>query len=68
VLLNTNDDRKAVPGLRAGDSVLPLGMAIKTAGKNPGFALGSTTDALGSWSNAAQVLHVDGRAALIASG
>jgi 2,4-diketo-3-deoxy-L-fuconate hydrolase len=55
-LLNVNDNGKAVPGIRAGDSVLPLEAAFKAAGKNPGFALGSTKDVLGAWSKAAPAL------------
>ena len=55
-LLNIDDNGKAVPGIRAGDSVLPLEAAFRAAGKSPGFALGSTKDVLGAWSKAAPAL------------
>jgi 2-keto-4-pentenoate hydratase/2-oxohepta-3-ene-1,7-dioic acid hydratase in catechol pathway len=55
-LLNINDNGKPVPGIRAGDSVLPLEIGLKAAGKSPAFALASTKDVLGAWSKAAPLL------------
>jgi 2,4-didehydro-3-deoxy-L-rhamnonate hydrolase len=55
-LLNIDDNSKAVPGIRAGDSVLPLEAAFKATGRSPGFPLASTKDVLGAWKRAAPML------------
>ena len=55
-LLNIDDNGKGVPGIRAGDSVLPLDAAFKAIGKNPGFGLASTKDVLGAWGRSAPAL------------
>jgi 2-keto-4-pentenoate hydratase/2-oxohepta-3-ene-1,7-dioic acid hydratase in catechol pathway len=55
-LLNIDDNGRAVPGIRVGESVLPLEAAFAAAGDNPGFALGSTKDVLGAWSKAQPAL------------
>jgi 2,4-didehydro-3-deoxy-L-rhamnonate hydrolase len=57
-LLNFDDNGKAVPGIKAGDAVLPLQAAFDALGKHPGFALASTKDVLGAWSKAVPALSV----------
>jgi 2-keto-4-pentenoate hydratase/2-oxohepta-3-ene-1,7-dioic acid hydratase in catechol pathway len=55
-LLNISDNGRAVPGIRAGDSVLPLAAAFKAIGRSPGFPFASTKDVLGGWSEAGPAL------------
>jgi 2,4-didehydro-3-deoxy-L-rhamnonate hydrolase len=55
-LLNISDNGRAVPGIRAGDSVLALEAAFTATGRSPGFPLASTKDVLGEWSKAGPAL------------
>jgi 2-keto-4-pentenoate hydratase/2-oxohepta-3-ene-1,7-dioic acid hydratase in catechol pathway len=55
-LLNFADDGRAVPAVKVGEQVLPVGAALAAAGKSAGFSAASTKDILAAWPAAEPVL------------
>jgi 2-keto-4-pentenoate hydratase/2-oxohepta-3-ene-1,7-dioic acid hydratase in catechol pathway len=55
-LLNFADGKVAVPAIKVGEHVLPVGAALATSGKTPAFPTGSTKDILAHWAAAEAAL------------
>jgi hypothetical protein len=55
-LLNFADDGRAVPAIKVGEQILPVGAALSATGKSAAFPHASTKDILGAWPDAEPVL------------
>jgi 2-keto-4-pentenoate hydratase/2-oxohepta-3-ene-1,7-dioic acid hydratase in catechol pathway len=55
-LLNFADGGAAVPAIKVGEHVLPVGAALAASGKTPAFPTGSTKDILAHWAAAEAAL------------
>jgi 2,4-didehydro-3-deoxy-L-rhamnonate hydrolase len=55
-LLNIADDGRAVPAIKVGEQILPVGAALSATGKSAAFPHASTKEILGAWPDAEPVL------------